>query len=227
MNIVLDCRERSLHKAVQECIGKEDKFSSIEVSTTNLIIGDILIGDDIIIERKTVADLLASIKDKRYVEQSFRLDEHPLPNHNIIYLIEGTVIQEEYKQIFYSSLFSINQKKGFSLYRSTGIEESAYIICNMALNQNKEEKKPDYTSLIAKKKSSYITKDNIDQIMLSQIPSISENIAKAVLTEFGGLKAMIDKLSTEEGVDTLKKIKVGNRTIGKNCVSNLILFLSK
>ena len=39
--------------------------------------------------KKTVNDLLSSIVDGRYKEQSLRLDNYNLHNHNIIYLIEG------------------------------------------------------------------------------------------------------------------------------------------
>ena len=39
-----------------------------------------------IIERKSLNDLLASVKDGRYNEQSFRLDETPIENNKIFYI---------------------------------------------------------------------------------------------------------------------------------------------
>ena len=41
----------------------------------------------LIFERKSLADLISSIKDGRYIEQSFRLSECSLDNHNIYYII--------------------------------------------------------------------------------------------------------------------------------------------
>jgi ERCC4-type nuclease len=128
-------------------------FKDLQLEIITLPIGDIIICDDIpsetmdnekthveylIIERKSLKDLCASIKDGRYEEQSYRLNGLPHHNHNIVYLIEGSMdkinmfkgIQE--KIILYSSMVSINYFKGFSLWRSQHIEESALIICNAA-----------------------------------------------------------------------------------------------
>lgn len=43
----------------------------------------------LIFERKSISDLLASLKDGRYEEQSYRLSGSNTNNHNIIYIIEG------------------------------------------------------------------------------------------------------------------------------------------
>ena len=54
------------------------RLKSIEM--TNLDIGDFIIKNDndediMIFERKKISDLIASIKDGRYAEQSFRLSQ--------------------------------------------------------------------------------------------------------------------------------------------------------
>jgi hypothetical protein len=94
--------------------------------------GEITIdGDDYVIERKTLRDLAASIKDGRYEEQSYRLNGLQHHNHNIIYLIEGDMYHFNAfkdridKQTLYSAMFSINFFKGFSVMRSNNIEETA------------------------------------------------------------------------------------------------------
>jgi ERCC4-type nuclease len=99
-----------------------------------------------IIERKSITDLLASIKDGRYEEQSYRLNGLNHHNHNIIYLVEGDVNQANRfksdnrvdKLTAYSAMFSLNYYKGFSVFRSFSLEESATIICNMAYKLAKE-----------------------------------------------------------------------------------------
>ncbi len=91
MLIKIDYRENNL-LATMNLLFKEH---SHEIQHGNLPLGDIILVDDsttiekVIIERKTLYDLAASIKDGRYNEQSFRLNNVSLPNHNIIYLIEG------------------------------------------------------------------------------------------------------------------------------------------
>ena len=90
MLIKLDYREIKLNDLCQ--IHLADK-PEIKMVTENLPLGDIIICNDdgkekVIIERKSLADLAASIRDGRYKEQSFRLNQCELPNHHIYYLIE-------------------------------------------------------------------------------------------------------------------------------------------
>jgi len=154
MIIKVDSREHSLLLQINKLKGVMPVFKNITIQIETLPIGDIIICDGknekLIIERKTVADLLASIKDGRYEEQSYRLNGLEQHNHNIIYLIEGemsrfnqfksdgnTFIINE-KLTFYSAMFSLNYYKGFSVFRSASLDETALIICNMAYKLEKE-----------------------------------------------------------------------------------------
>ena len=111
MEIVLDCREHKLIAETKKLLEKDIKFKGVSVTTENLEIGDILIRDPnglkLIIERKSISDLVSSIKDGRYTEQSYRLTGFEHPNHNIVYLVEGDIGFEN-KQMVYSSIFSLN-----------------------------------------------------------------------------------------------------------------------
>jgi ERCC4-type nuclease len=141
MFIKIDTREQELFTKCQQIIEFVPKFKDIKILSQTLPLGDIIINDGIndcvIIERKTLTDLAASIKDGRYDEQSYRLNGLPHHNHNIIYLIEGDVnrfnaFKERIdKQTLYSAMFSINYFKGFSVMRSTNLDETAMIACNM------------------------------------------------------------------------------------------------
>ena len=141
MFIKIDTREQELFTKCQQLIEFVPKFKDIKIISQTLPLGDIIINDGIndcvIIERKTLTDLAASIKDGRYEEQSYRLNGLPHHNHNIIYLIEGDVnrfnaFKERIdKQTLYSAMFSINYFKGFSVMRSTNLDETAMIACNM------------------------------------------------------------------------------------------------
>jgi ERCC4-type nuclease len=149
MILKIDIRESSLIQLCQQNINTNNQYKNIQLVTEALLIGDVIICDNIkeylIIERKTLLDLSASIKDGRYDEQSYRLDGLNHPNHNIIYLIEGEmngILMKSNKSkvdtsMLYSAMFSINYNKGFSLMRSSNITETATILCNMC---NKLEK---------------------------------------------------------------------------------------
>jgi ERCC4-type nuclease len=147
MLIKVDIRETQLLEHINNL---KPFYKTIEIQTETLPIGDIIINDGkedkLIIERKSTADLLASIKDGRYEEQSYRLNGLNHHNHNIIYLIEGDVSKVNRfkptlpieKSTLYSAMFSLNYYKGFSVFRSFSIEETATIICNMAYKMEKE-----------------------------------------------------------------------------------------
>ena len=95
MLIKIDTRESALLQQINNQVSTIPVFKSIKVQSETLPIGDIIINDEsedkIIIERKSVSDLLSSIKDGRYEEQSYRLNGLNHHNHNIVYLIEGDV----------------------------------------------------------------------------------------------------------------------------------------
>ena len=141
MLIKIDTREQELFKKCESIILAVPKFKDIKLVFETLPLGDIIINDGIndcvIIERKSLSDLAASIKDGRYDEQSYRLNGLAHHNHNIVYLIEGDMnrfnsFKERIdKQTLYSAMVSINYFKGFSVMRSYNIEETAMIACNM------------------------------------------------------------------------------------------------
>jgi len=157
MIIKVDTREAALLQQINYQVTVIPVFKSIKVISETLPIGDIIINDEtedkIIIERKSVSDLLSSIKDGRYEEQSYRLNGLNHHNHNIVYLIEGDVNKVNRfkpdnpveKLTLYSAMFSLNYYKGFSVFRSFSLDETANIVCNMAYKMGKDlSKKPYY-----------------------------------------------------------------------------------
>ena len=149
MFIRIDTRERDLIQAIQSLIISSPPFKDTILVLEQLPLADIIICDDkeekLIIERKTLKDLASSIKDGRYEEQSYRLSGINHPNHNIIYLIEGSMDKinmfkgNSDKTMLYSAMISLNYHKGFSVMRSASVEESAFVICNCALKIAKSE----------------------------------------------------------------------------------------
>ena len=155
MLIKVDNREQDLLKQIQNLVLFIPAFKQLKVETAALPLGDIIIYDDndekLIIERKCLNDLLASIKDGRYEEQSYRLNGLNHPNHNIYYLIEGDVNKANRfkdnnieKLTLYSAMFSLNYYKGFSVMRTLSMEETAIFICNTASKLSKSDKKAYY-----------------------------------------------------------------------------------
>ena len=156
MIIKIDTRETALLHQILNQTTTIPVFKNIQIKSETLPIGDIIINDGtedtVIIERKSVNDLLSSIKDGRYEEQSYRLNGLNHHNHNIVYLIEGDLNKINYfktvnpveKLTLYSAMFSLNYYKGFSVFRSFNMEETANIVCNMAYKIGKDLTKNPY-----------------------------------------------------------------------------------
>jgi ERCC4-type nuclease len=140
MQIVVDSREQALYTLLKT----STTINQHNVDIKPLEIGDVLIHKKdsykILIERKTVSDLAGSIKDGRYNEQSFRLNEFEgLSNHHIYYLIEGPIKSHDLH--LYSAMFSLSYYKGFSLLRTKDIHETAILILSIANKLEREEGK--------------------------------------------------------------------------------------
>lgn len=161
MIIKIDVRERDLIEQVKSFLAMLPIYKDIHVVVETLPLGDIILENDgsekLIIERKSLRDLGASIKDGRYEEQSYRLNGSPFSNHNIIYLIEGDLnskflFKDRIDKIsLYSAMFSLNHYKGFSVLRTFTIDETSLVICNMAYKMKKcdvENKKPYYKNKV-------------------------------------------------------------------------------
>jgi ERCC4-type nuclease len=245
MKLVIDSREPE--KFYTEIKNNLNQEINIEIVRDNLDVGDFHIYKnnkdlpDFIIERKSINDLLSSIKDGRYNEQSFRLNNFPIHNHNIYYLIEGSIEyikNEQNKRIVYSSIFTISHFKGFSILNTFNINHSINLIIKFIEKLFKEDKKisyynnsenqieADYSQVIKSSKKANITKENILEIMLMQIPNISKSIAYLVSKEFKTLKNLIENIEKNPNcLDNLKYEGDNKRKISKTAISNIKKFL--
>jgi ERCC4-type nuclease len=261
MNIKIDVREQELLKKCEINLQTIMNFNDLKIIPVQLPLGDIIINDGekdlVIIERKSLSDLAASIKDGRYEEQSYRLNGLDHHNHNIIYLIEGdfsrinTFKDRIDKQTLYSAMVSINYFKGFSVWRSSSIEETALIVCNMAYKLNKEKTKlpfysttnvtnvtndknenviigeKDYCNVVKKVKKDNVTIENIGEIMLCQIPGISSASALAILAQFNTLPNLIKSIDADpKCMNNICTIDANgkSRKISKTAIATIVNF---
>lgn len=141
MKVIVDEREHDLYDKLDILMCMQTRAGCVDLSKEVLPIGDVLIqtneGKDVlIIERKTFADLLSSIKDGRYEEQSYRLlNSSGFPPHSVFYLLEGMFSQLRTgleSKIIYSAMTSLQFFKGFSVHRAATVNESAEWILHMA-----------------------------------------------------------------------------------------------
>jgi ERCC4-type nuclease len=255
MIIKVDTREPDLLKNLNHLITTFPMFKNIVIKSETLPIGDIIICNDkeekLIIERKSISDLLASIKDGRYEEQSYRLNGIHHHNHNIIYLIEGDVNRTSRfkpdntveKMTLYSAMFSINYYKGFSLFRSFSLDETAMLICNMAYKLEKEllNKKSFYKNYVQPSTTTSETKsvenviqqnvyleEEVEQLTNDYVSVIkkvkkenitTDNIGGIMLCQIPGISSVIAKIIMEKYKslpNLIKELEANN-----DCLKNI------
>ena len=273
-SIKVDYREKQLLQFIHEKVKDNE---DIHVVSENIPLGDVILCDSkgkekVIIERKTMLDLANSIQDGRYKEQSFRLNQIDLHNHNIMFIIEGKCSDHDlrYSRVkqpaLYSACVSLFYYEGFSLFRTYTTYETAEFIIRMAIKLNRETKKRSYYEIeqvipvvtdvssttlsttgstqasesastsasayieVSKRiKKNNITPENIGEIILSQIPSISTATSKAIMQKCGGsFSSLIQHI--QEDKDYLKNVTYitsngQSRHISKTSIQNILNYL--
>lgn len=280
MKIIIDERETALYDLCP-------KTGKIAIEKKVLNLGDIIFTNDdessifVVIERKSFRDLLASIKDGRYAEQSYRLSNCFPETHNTIYLLEGmfsTLPREEDKKLVISCMASLNYFKGFSVMRTVSIAETAQHIVYMAEKIDKEIKSgktakysgiksqiistisenkmvnvevesnegisnavplntvslneiptnaeplpTDYCGVVKASKKANITKDNIGQMILMQIPGISSVTAIEIMRPFSNFLDFIDKIRSDKTYlnSVILEVNGKKRKLGSNIVKGI------
>lgn len=208
MQLVLDYREKALIARLPGATVKP------------LVLGDIVLeheGEEImIIERKTGADLSASICDGRYREQSARLAACGLPAHSVVYVIEGSLQGHSIpKESLLSSMVSLSHRLGFTVMRTDSVDETVEYL-NVLLR--KVGKPSTASSVVKKAKKDSITPSTIAAIMLSQIPYVSASTAEVLLNG-----RTIDAFTTDLKANPamLDAVVINKRKISKKVVSSI------
>ncbi len=207
IEIIIDSRESELIRILQD---------SITVKT--LDIGDIQIRhndkDVFLLERKTVADLAASIKDGRYHEQKVRLmaSMKEASAQMIGYLIEGNILSTAgiagiAENTLLSAIVNTFVRDGIVVFRTFSVGETAKFLLKLAekialfgLDKNEKPQEPSETSYlntISRVKKANMTARLCYMSQLCQIPGVSGNIAQKISIEY----------------PTMEKLIVGYRTI--------------
>lgn len=245
MKIIVDEREAALYEI---CLNHENNNKeSFLLEKRVLQLGDILITNDdesttyLCIERKSLQDLLSSIKDGRYKEQSYRLSNCYPNRHNVVYLLEGMLSTVKDKQLVISCIASLNYFKGFSVHRTISMAETAtYILC-MADKMSREFKKgtcvenyvtttpttnvnavsTDYCNVVKVSKKANITKENMGAMLLMQVPGVSSSTAVEIMRPFSSFVEFIDHVRALP--EYLGQVTLGEkkRKIGSNIVKGI------
>lgn len=234
MKIICDYRENDVIECLETNKIKNKKFTNIEILSQNLNLGDFLINNTILVERKTWSDLGASIIDGRYTEQSLRLKTmiKENPEMKVFYLIEGNIrlyIPRGHLtgDALQNALFALQYEKGFYVIQTEHKIHTAEMLLKMCEKHNRICKQKgaaceteDIPMIQTTKKSSQITKENIGSLMLSYLPGLSSSTAHELLSHFNNdIYEFMFEVNND--ISCLECIKIGNRKISKSVIENI------
>ncbi len=179
--------------------------NQFDIEIKQLPIGDYIIGDKIIIERKTITDFLASIKNGRIFQQAYRMENSScFP----LLILEGEKPQPESTKMKRTAiqgvLLHFAVVLNIPILRSKNIKETAWLI-NQIAAQYQSIQNPKYKSLVLKGQGFRFTKKQQRKLLLLQnIPGIGIKKAESMLKSFGSIEkisnADVKSLSEVHGI---------------------------
>jgi crossover junction endonuclease MUS81 len=221
VSLVIDNREKDLKVAFPEAEFKNLDIGDIEIKYTDDSGNTELF---LLIERKTMCDVISSVNDGRYREQKKRLLESNIPREKIMYLLEGHLddIPGQMKTLFGMLINTLFRDK-LKVIRFECIEETIYFIKRITekLKQNdtsiigSSQSQPqqdnnnnnlEYLSTIKLKKKDNLNSNNCSLLQLSQIPGLSLPNAQVIIDKYKSIANLIKSYHEIEDEDKRSKM---------------------
>ena len=206
IELILDIRERHL-------ITELEKYFTVK--TEQLELGDIIFkkNDEIIliIERKTINDLKASICDGRHREQKVRLIGSGNSVNRIMYIIEGDFDKSLDTKVagipistLIGSLINTQLRDNIKVYKTNSLFETSEFIKKLwdKLNKDYENYFNDdnekissskYASTLKTSKKANMTPEVWFITQLSLIPQVTEKIANEIVQKYKNIHVLIQE----------------------------------
>jgi len=235
MNNVLlyvDTREKGIISSNRLTMPYEEK--QLDIGDFNIVCKetkDVLY----VIERKSIPDLIASIKDGRYIEQKTRaLSVYGTKKYAYVIETGGSFRWNTDDKQVRSAVINTIIRDNIPVFTSYDISDTCSLINNICdkfdngQNIYRGISENTYLSCIIKGKKHENKKDPmvIAKLQLSHIPGISLNNAEAILNEFGvnRIASLIECFKTDTD---LNKRLLSIPGVGKNKVKELLFSLGQ
>lgn len=180
--IIIDDRE--LVSKVAEYLSSAGAVIRIE----RLFQGDYKIGDRILVERKTSRDFVDSLIDRDLLDQLRDMARVcPKP----VLIIEGGDIYAQrdiHPNAIRGALAAISVSMGITIFQTRDPGDTADLLLVLA----RREEENGFTERGSSQKETYESLASAQEAIMSAFPDLGPKYARALLTAFGSLKAIID-----------------------------------
>lgn len=210
--MIVDTREAELIRLFTD--------EKVEIEVKQLSVGDIWIGD-LIIERKSIRDLEASILDGRYREQRGRILAYCQENKTQpMYILEGG-LHSHTGRLQTSAIMKFINRLIFHyqipVVQTSSVKETAELLRAIIEQQREKPESLQRKTELVKVADGFHTQKKCNAqdptqfaiASLSQCPGVSVKMAESLVTAFGSLKGVMDAL-----VKDIENVKVGTRKVG-------------
>jgi DNA excision repair protein ERCC-4 len=203
VNIVVDDRERP--SGIPKLI---DNLEQTQLTIERLTLGDYLVDNWLLIERKQIKDLLASIINGRLFEQASRLANSPLKTAIIIEGCSKDIKDYNvHRNSILGALVTLSLIFGISILRSANQAETVKLMLFAATQKGRRNKtilpRCGYRPKSLKKRQLFI---------IQGLPNTGPVNAKRLLEHFGTVKnvfnATFDELTVVEGIGPVRAKKI-------------------
>lgn len=184
--IIVDYREQ-LSETVKKLLEM-----GIKIEYANLPVGDYLISERVVVERKTFNDFINSIIDKRLFEQA-RLLLHSY-NRPII-LIEGRnqIIRNISEEAIRGAIISLIMDFNIPILWANDAYEAAKFIVTLA----KREGSNDLRTISLKDRRRARTADELREYIVASLPMVELTTARRLLSKFGSVEKVFTASENE------------------------------
>lgn len=226
VSIIIDNREKGLKDLV-----------NVPFEEKNLVHGDVQLVYNgtvlAVLERKTVQDLCASIKDGRYKNQKAAMLE-AYPPGTIYYVLEGGFDYSETdtthfgiaKKALVSCMINSMLRDNIKVFVTNSIQETAGLVdsiyARVSENPGKYSGTVQAVAQVIKPKNKDMTPKKMFELQLCQVPGVSSKTAKAFSSRYESMARFVGSLSgmsAHEKAKALKEITLDNN----NRVSSLVV----
>lgn len=227
ITVKIDSRENKLKDNLKQTIAST-YGDAVHVQLDNLYCGDFIIEADgqpvAVMERKTLSDLVASIKDGRYRVQKAKLCES-FGLACLVYVIEGTFnytpdspqsIDGMEKYSVMSSIINTQFRDGIRVIHTKDLSDTHDFIVSLLARVHKDPLKyipRDTKQNTTCSKEDLITKHRINTkedlyfYQLTQVPGISAKTAQAFVDRYHTMQDFYEVMTPLDDAEKLKVLK--------------------
>ena len=176
LKIIIDTRERKLISLV------EKNFPNIEFEVKQLDIADIVITEDVAIERKEGFDFVSSIIDNRLFEQCLRLKETYTTPILILEGLNDEVFENTGMKIasIYGALAKIAYKLGIAIIPTRNLDDTAIVIERIAYR----EQVKDGATILSRKAPKSMSIEERRSFIVEGFVDIGPKKAKSLIEKY-------------------------------------------